>query len=576
MIRLPFDSFRRARAKAGRARLVPLAGEAAGLVRLGREPLVIGRDKVCTLVHVDTALSRRHASITPDGRHWHLADLDSANGTTVNGQRVTRVTLAHGDVISFGERVSYRFENEVAQAAESTFLTRVLCARLVPTKGGRPFVLRRRLSVVGRNATADLQLNESQVSGIHARIIRRDGALILRDTGSRNGTMVNGDVVRQTTLHLGDRVSFGDLEFTVGLSPVPTDFALKAIGGGGLALALLGVVLSMLLLSGDKVEPLWTREMYEEQVGRSLVAVVKAHDRTPMAREVALAQFEIARRSLIAVDQLSYDEQTPAEIRAAVHNAAATPELRRVLHGRDIVDILVEIEEGPDALPPPAAVTDVGGFDLTTELSYLVAEFGIDTRDTPIPAELVAEVERYTRFWTVDRRDFTVRAIERGRPHLDMIRKELRHNRLPQIFCYLPFIESGYQASVTSSAGARGLWQFMPATARDYGLRVDDQTDERIDPALATGAACKHLDFLLKIFGPNSFMCAVAAYNKGQNGMLRCLKRNGDLQSAWKFWNLTQVHDGCLPAETIAYVPRFLAAVVVFRNPRVFGLDTTD
>jgi membrane-bound lytic murein transglycosylase D len=152
------------------------------------------------------------------------------------------------------------------------------------------------------------------------------------------------------------------------------------------------------------------------------------------------------------------------------------------------------------------------------------------------------------------------------------MRRELRRHRLPEIFCYLPFIESGYDRMIVSKAGARGLWQFMPGTARDYGLRVDDEVDERTDPALSTRAACGHLEFLLKIFGPDSFMCAVAAYNKGHNGLRRCLERSGDLRATWRFWNLAVANDGCLKPETIEYVPRFLAAVVVFRNPEVFGL----
>ena len=69
-------------------------------------------------------------------------------------------------------------------------------------------------------------------------------------------------------------------------------------------------------------------------------------------------------------------------------------------------------------------------------------------------------------------------------------------------------------------------------------------------------------------------MCAVAAYNKGHNGMRRCLNRNAEnWRSSWKFWDLVAANDGCLKPETIEYVPRFLAAVIVMRRPEVFGLD---
>ncbi len=556
---------------ARQGKLVPLDGATSGVIRLGPAPLLIGRSADCGLVCDNSALSRHHARISYVGDKWRLEDLGSANGTTVDGRTVATADLAPGSVVSFGGQVSYRFDLDVSAAtATPSFWAGIFCPQLVPVAGGRPFILRRHLSVVGRNESADLHLAETQVSGIHARIIRRGGTIVLRDTGSSNGTSVNGNVVRQASLVAGDRVAFGDVEFTVKPSWLPTGRALTGFGSGVLLLALVALLISVFFSPGGKLDPLWTRAMYLDQVETSLVAVVKAFDRAPPAREVALAQFDIARRSLIAADLLRPDRQTEAEINAALHNATAAPALHRALHGRDIVDILGEIERDPGQTPPPAA--DPDAFDLAAELSYLVAEFGIDTRDTPIPDDLVAEVARYTEFWSVRKRNFTVRAIERGRPHLDMMRKELRKQRLPEIFCYLPFIESGYQEAVFSSVGARGLWQFMPGTARDYGLRVDDDVDDRANPLLSTRAACQYLEYLLEVFGPDSFMCAVAAYNKGHNGMRRCLKRGGDLQSTWKFWKLTQVHDGCLPDETVAYVPRFLAAVVVFRNPAVFDL----
>ncbi len=563
------------------AKLVSVAPAEAGEVRLGNAPLVIGRAAECGLRCQDPALSRQHARISFVDGAWLLEDLGSANGTTVDGRAVGshhahgRTTLAAGNVISFGGKVSYRFELEAAVARPgSSFGSQFFCPQLVPVAGGRPFILRRRLSVVGRNESADLHLTAGQISSVHARLIRNDGEITLRDTGSSNGTLVNGKVVRQAVLAMGDQVTFGDVAFTVSRSWLPTGRALTGLGSGGLLVALVVLLLSIFSSPGEQLEPLWTREMYLEQVESSLVAVVKAYDRRPPAREVALAQIDIARRSLIAADVLRPDRQTTAEIHAAVRDVSAAANLHRALAGRDIVTILQDLVREPVVEPPPVVATNA--FDLARELSILVAAFGIDTRDTPIPPDLVAAVDHYTEFWSVDKRKFTIASIERGRPHLAMIRKELRRARLPDLFCYLPFIESGYMTTVYSTARARGMWQFMPGTAREYGLQVADDVDERTDPQLATRAACQYLEYLLDIFGPNSFMCAVAAYNKGHNGMRRCLARSGDLQSTWKYWNLTQVHDGCLPEETIAYVPRFLAAVVVFRNPEVFGLDVPE
>jgi membrane-bound lytic murein transglycosylase D len=119
------------------------------------------------------------------------------------------------------------------------------------------------------------------------------------------------------------------------------------------------------------------------------------------------------------------------------------------------------------------------------------------------------------------------------------------------------------------------MWQFMPATARQYGLRVEGDVDERTDPALATRAACSHLNGLLTKYGANAFMCAIAAYNKGEHGLERCLRRVS-WRSKWKFWDMVERKDGCLKQETIEYVPRILAAAIVMRRPWAFGFSIDE
>ncbi|MBK8167224.1 MAG: FHA domain-containing protein [bacterium] len=552
------------------ARLVPLGDTPPEIVTLNGGPLLIGRAADCGLVCQVAGISRHHARIARRRGAWQLEDLGSANGTALDGRPVTgSVPLKQGAVIRLGASVTYRFEIlGAATATRPSVLDPFFCLQLKPTTGGRTFVLRRSISVVGRNAEADLRLDSPQISGIHARILRRGGRVLLRDTSSRNGTTVNGETVHEARLRPGDRVAFGDQLFTVGRSAVPTTRALLGLTAATLVTAAAVVLVVLLSLPGSGVEPLWTREMYLDQVTTSLVAAVRAHDVEPPARELALAQLDIARRSLIAADLLRPDRQTPAEVLAALTEAARAPAVARLLGRRAIGAIVSDLEKEPEAPPPP---TDPRRFDLESELSFLMAEFGIDTRDTPIPSSLVRDVDRFTRFWSRDQRDYTLRSRQRGLPLLADMRRELRRNRLPEVFCYLPFIESGYQTHVTSRAGARGLWQLMPGTARDYGLRVDEP-DERTDPVLSTQAACRHLDMLLEIFGPESFMCAVAAYNKGHNGLRRCLAEFGDQRSPWRFWDLVSQNRGCLKPETVEYVPRFLAAVVVFRNPEHFGL----
>ena len=559
------------------ANLVPGPGTSLPVFTLDAvQPAVVGRAPECQVSISDSGLSRRHATVWNQDGQWWIRDEQSLNGTFLNGEKTSGSQLKEGDVIDFGGNAPFTFRVLAAVAPRPTeYRNRLFCLGFEPADGGKTFLLRRKLSIVGRNRTADLMIDEPAVSGIHARIENRAGRVTLLDSGSKNGTVVNGETVRRTQLVPGDRVVFGGSSFTVRKTWMPSAPALTGLISGALV-AMLAILLPILFQSStSQAEPLWTRGMYLAQVAESLVQAIQACDAEPRVVEVAQAQFAIASRSLVGADVLRPDRQTAEDLAEAFRGAAKNERLARLLQGRDIFALyesLSETQTGTGSEPEPAAARQE--LDLDRELSRLVAQFGVDTRVRPIPDRMRTEVARFIEFWVEEKRDFTQRALLRGAPHLEMIRRELRAAQLPEVFCYLPFIESGYQDSITSSAQARGLWQFMPSTGRAYGLRIDDEVDERTDPLKATQAACKYLNSLLNMFGPNAFLCAVAAYNKGENGMARCLKKSGNWRSTWKFWDVVAAGDGCLKQETMDYVPRFLAAAVVLRRPEVFDLAT--
>lgn len=555
--------------------LAPLPGTALPVFTLDAgQPIVVGRSDECQITVADSGLSRRHSTIWYQDGQWWIRDEESLNGTFINGEKITGSQLLDGDVIDFGGNASFTFQVRAAVAPRpANYSNKLFCLGFAPEDGGRPFVLRRRLSIVGRNKTADLVLDEIAVSGVHAKIEYRDGRVTLLDSGSKNGTVVNGETVRRAQLVPGDRIVFGGSSFTVKKTWVPSSLALTGMVSGMLVAVLAFLLPALFHSSTSQAEPLWTRDMYLTQVTESLKLAVEAADAEPRITEVAEAQFAIARRSLVGADVLRPDRQTDEDLAKAFREAAAQERMARLLGGRDIFEIYRSLSEPVVVTEPEPVVAEVV-FDLDEELSRLVAQFGVDTRVRPIPPMMRQEVERFVEFWTTEKRGFTERALKRGQPHLEMIRAELQAAQLPEVFCYLPFIESGYQATITSSAEARGLWQFMPSTGRDHGLRIDDTVDERIDPRRSTQAACSYLNSLLNMFGPNAFLCAVAAYNKGENGMARCLKKSGNWRSTWKFWDVVAAGDGCLKQETIDYVPRFLAAAVVLRRPEVFDLAT--
>jgi membrane-bound lytic murein transglycosylase D len=125
-------------------------------------------------------------------------------------------------------------------------------------------------------------------------------------------------------------------------------------------------------------------------------------------------------------------------------------------------------------------------------------------------------------------------------------------------------IESGFDASARSSAGAAGLWQLMPETARIYGLVVDRWVDQRLSPELSTQAAATFLDDLHRRFG--SWELALAGFNMGHAGLASVVRR----YNTNDFWSLAHT-EGTLPWETTLYVPKILAAAIISHNLAAFG-----
>lgn len=170
-----------------------------------------------------------------------------------------------------------------------------------------------------------------------------------------------------------------------------------------------------------------------------------------------------------------------------------------------------------------------------------------------------ARVDFWVGHYTGPQRDaFQDQMRRRGR-YRSMILDKLAARGLPEDLIYLAWIESGFLPSVESHAGAVGLWQFMPETARWMGLRVDDEVDERRDPVRSTDAAVEFLDRLHRHYG--SWHLAMAAYNGGPTRVTRIVRHHGD--GSWGHEDLYwQVLDH-LPLETGHYVPRFLAVRAV-------------
>ena len=190
------------------------------------------------------------------------------------------------------------------------------------------------------------------------------------------------------------------------------------------------------------------------------------------------------------------------------------------------------------------------------------------THLSPYPLVMNEQVRFFFDRFTGERREVVDLWMSRAGRYLGMIRDVLRRNGLPEDLAFTAMIESGFNPLAVSRAGAKGLWQFMAATARRYGLRVDQWVDERLDPEKATGAAAAYLRDLHGIFG--SWTLAQAAYNAGEMKVVRALRQTG----ARDFWPL--VGTALLQRETKEFVPQIQAAVLIGREPGRYGFEVKD
>lgn len=215
----------------------------------------------------------------------------------------------------------------------------------------------------------------------------------------------------------------------------------------------------------------------------------------------------------------------------------------------------------PPALPGPAA----GG---ERELPAAEAEWLATLTLPNLPVRFDPRVVKYLRFYRDDPQGRVIARIwaKKSGRYGPALRAELAKAGMPTDLMWLSLIESGHNPTIHSPAGAAGLWQFIPESARMYGLIVDRWVDERLDPRRSTQAALLYLSDLYQRFG--SWELAMGAYNMGHGGMSRAITR----YNTNDFWELSR-HEAGVPWETTLYVPKILAIAVVMTNKSAFGLD---
>lgn len=218
---------------------------------------------------------------------------------------------------------------------------------------------------------------------------------------------------------------------------------------------------------------------------------------------------------------------------------------------------------GTVAGQPPAT----GNPDSTTQTSQTILATGSRDVVYNIPVILDPAVESHIRFFNTSIRSRFEQWLIRFSRYRPMVEKIFAEFNLPSDLVNLSLVESGFNPYAYSRAKATGPWQFMQATGKVYGLRIDHYVDERRDPTKSTIAAARYLRDLYDLFG--AWPLAMAAYNAGEGKVQRALhKVQGETFSDISKTKLIR-------QETKQYVPRIMAATIIARNAEYYGFGQT-
>ncbi len=387
-------------------------------------------------------------------------------------------------------------------------------AELVKAPDGKSVPLDRERTLIGRNPDNDVVLKEPFVSRKHCAINRNGDDFILEDLGSSNGTFVNGERIGASIrLRNNDAITFGkdSPSFRFIFTPGPIGSVLGAVKGA--FKSVLGV-----FRRGERTVP-------QEPAGDPMA------ESDPDMEAPAVQSCEVTRRRITLPTLL------------AVAGA-----------GLALVVFLAWVFIFRSSPSPDSSVLEQG----LRRLESIHGD-GIFPDDPEFRAAVQRWMDRI-------RSDQAFQDAAQGRlEYQDMIDGILISNSLPVDYSLIVWAESQYNPKAHNyRTGAAGLWQLVPRTARAYGLQVDRKADQRLDPERSTQAAALYLKDLVSMFGKDSFLLVLAAYNAGDGAVLYGLKQIQDPVRDRNFWYLS-THN-LIPAETREYVLKVVALAIISQD----------
>ncbi|MCC6397098.1 MAG: FHA domain-containing protein [Bacteroidetes bacterium] len=433
---------------------------------------------------------------------------------------------------------------------------------------------------IGSDPSCDVVLPDTDVSGVHAEVWYERGAWHLKDLGSKTGTFINGKQTTEAVLEDECRVLFGvgGQMLTFDVRMLPHHVVTKQLREVFRATGYVPVALYRTVLRrGVRRFLRLQSKKYVRIIGA--LAVVAA-----LAGVYAYLKHEQVRKQEALAQDVFYEmkefELTLARLEDRVRQRGDTTSEGEISMSRSRLRQLSASYE--------KYISELGvyheGMDETDKLIYHVARvFG--ECELTMPEDFATEVRKYIGVWKLSNR--LPKAIEKANAegYGARISEALLAQQLPPQFFFLALQESEFDSAACGPATrygiAKGMWQFIPSTALEYGLRTGplvalprlDPKDQRHRVDLASTAAARYLRDIYNGEAQASGLLVLASYNWGHNavrGLIRALPENPRERNFWKFLSAYRKR---IPKETYDYVFLICSAAVIGENPALFGFS---
>jgi membrane-bound lytic murein transglycosylase D len=441
---------------------------------------------------------------------------------------------------------------------------------------------------IGRDALCQIRLLDRTVSRQHAEVWLENGQWFLKDLNSANGIYVDGRKTDRLSLGGATRIRLGAtgpqlcLSLSQPAEPEPATLATATLSGyrdhylGDPDEKNIGLHTMMVRRTFAEAR----RKQKKKYLGLVAVAVCLA---LAAGIYAYLIQRNVSRQKKLAEDIFYHMKALEVEIAKVSQILAATQNEQARQQFEEFKGRQKELQDSYQQFVDTLKIYGKGVNEQEKSILKMARIFG--ECEINMPKGFVREVEHYIEKWRSSRRleEGIQRAVENG--YVEGIVRAMRDQDLPPQFFYLALQESGFNIDACGPATrfgiAKGMWQFIPATAAKYGLRPGPRADEaEPDPrddrhhfGRSTLAAARYLKDIYATDAQASGLLVMAAYNWGERRVIELIRSMPHNPRERNFWRLLENYRDKIPRQTYDYVFYIFSAAVIGENPRLFGFD---